>query len=98
MQKIGEFLRQLASTAQQFAEQFGGFGLFLVAFIDSSFLTLPEVADALVVIFTIKEPDRWLYWAGMTTLGSTTGCAVLYSLARAGGHAMVRRGIHERHL
>ena len=98
MHKIGELMRQLAGASQQFAEQLGGFGLLLIAFVDSSFLTLPEVADALVVIFTIKEPDRWLYWAAMTTVGSTAGCAVLYGLARAGGHAMVRRGIHERHL
>ena len=98
MHRIGEFMRQVAATAQQFAEQLGGFGLLLIAFADSSFLTLPEVADALVVVFTVRDPDRWLYWAAMTTVGSTLGCAVLYGLARAGGHAMVRRGIHERHL
>jgi len=98
MHRIGEFFRQVAHTSQQFAEQLGGFGLLLIAFADSSFLTLPEVADALVVIFTVKDPDRWLYWAVMTTIGSTLGCSVLYGLARAGGKAMVRRGIHERHL
>jgi membrane protein YqaA with SNARE-associated domain len=98
MQKIGELIQQLASASQHFAEQWGGPGLMLIAFVDSSFFTLPEVADLLVVVFTIKEPDRWLYWAAMTTAGSLLGCSVLYTLARAGGRALVRSGFHERHL
>jgi membrane protein YqaA with SNARE-associated domain len=98
MHRLTEFMHQLAGASQHIAEQLGGPGLLLIAFVDSSFITLPEVADLLVVVFTIREPDRWLYWAAMTTIGSTAGCYVLYALARAGGHAMVRRGFHERHI
>ena len=98
MHRLSEFMHQIASASQHFAEQLGGPGLLIIAFVDSSFITLPEVADLLVVLFTVREPDRWLYWAAMTTVGSTAGCYVLYALARAGGHAMVRRGIHERHI
>jgi len=98
MHKLGEFMQHVAAASQHFAEQLGGLGLLLIAFADSSFITLPEVADVLVVVFTIRQPDQWLYWAAMTTVGSTLGCTVLYGLARAGGHAMVRRGFHERHI
>jgi membrane protein YqaA with SNARE-associated domain/nitrate reductase NapE component len=76
----------------------GGPGLIAIAFIDSSFLTLPEVADLLVVVFTIREPERWLYFVTMTTIGSVAGCYALYALARVGGRALVQRGFHERHI
>jgi membrane protein YqaA with SNARE-associated domain len=98
MHALSEYMRRLAEAAQQFAEQLGGPGLLAIAFMDSSFLTLPEVADLLVVVFTIREPDRWLYFAAMTTAGSILGCYALYGVARMGGRAMVRRGFHERHI
>ena len=41
----------------------GGPGLLIVAFVDSSFLTLPEVADILVVLFTIRRRRDWRYFA-----------------------------------
>ena len=80
------------------AEQWGAAGLAAVAFVDSSFLTLPEVADILVVMFTIKNPDGWWMYGLVTTAGSVAGCLTLYLVARTGGHALVRRGIHERHI
>src|SRR3954466_13371141 len=98
MHRLGELMHQLAGAAQAFAEQFGGMGLLAIAFVGFSFVPLPEVADILVVVFTIRDPDGWLYWAAMTTIGSTLGCWVLYAIARAGGRAMVKRGFHERHI
>ncbi len=78
MHRFSEFIRHLAESAQHFAEQLGGPGLVAIAFLDSSFLTLPEVADLLVVVFTIREPEQWLYFAAMTTIGSVAGCYALY--------------------
>jgi membrane protein YqaA with SNARE-associated domain len=98
MHRFSELIAHLAARSQQFAEHMGGVGLLVVAFLDSSFLTLPEVADLLVVIFAVREPDRWLFFAAMTTIGSTAGCYSLYGLARFGGQAMIRRGFHERHV
>ena len=98
MHRFSELIARLAERSQAFAEQMGGVGLLAVAFIDSSFLTLPEVTDLLVVIFAVRDPDRWLYFAAMATVGSTMGCYALYVLARMGGQAMVRRGFHERHV
>lgn len=69
-----------------------------MAFVDSSFLTLPEIADLLVIAFTIKHPDQWWYFAAMTTTGSIAGSLALYAIGRKGGEALVRRGFHERHV
>jgi membrane protein YqaA with SNARE-associated domain len=95
---IRGFFARLADGVQQMAEQWGAAGLAAVAFVDSSFLTLPEVADILVIMFTIKNPDLWWWYGLATTAGSIAGCLALYFVARTGGHALVRRGIHERHI
>lgn len=91
-------LHSLSAWVQHVAEGLGGPGLALVAFFDSSFLTLPEVADLLVAVFTIREPSQWLYFAAMTTLGSVAGCYALYLVGRKGGEALLRRQFHERHV
>ena len=91
MQRFLEFIHTIAGRVQALAEGLGGPGLMMVAFIDSSFLTLPEVADILVVMFTIREPSRWWYFSGMTTLGSMMGSYVLFLIGRKGGEALLRR-------
>lgn len=98
MQQILDMMRGLGARVQELAEALGGTGLVLVAFIDSSFLTLPEVADVLIVLFTIRSPDDWLYFAAMTTLGSVAGSYALYLIGRRGGEALLRRRFHERHI
>jgi membrane protein YqaA with SNARE-associated domain len=80
------------------AEQMGAPGLALVAFLDSSFVSLPQVTDALVVGLTLANPDRWMIHALATTLGSVAGCFALYSVARKGGEAFLRRRFKERHI
>ena len=76
---------------QAFALGIGGPGLFVVAFLDSSFLSLPEINDLLVVMLVIEHKTRMPYYALMATLGSVAGCLVLYSVGRTGGEALVRR-------
>jgi membrane protein YqaA with SNARE-associated domain len=70
---------------------FGGLGLFLVAFLDSSFVSLPEINDILVVWMVAKHKELFVYYAAMATLGSLAGCFVLYGLAYKGGEAFARK-------
>lgn len=70
---------------------FGGPGLFAVAFLDSSFLSLPEVNDILVVTFVMQHKDRLVYYVLMSTLGSLAGCFVVYLAGLKGGEAFLRR-------
>ena len=69
----------------------GGPGLFFIAFLDSSFLSLPEINDLLVILLVIQNKERMAYYALMATLGSIAGCLVLYCLGRKGGEALLRR-------
>ena len=83
---------------KEFATALGGPGLFIIAFLDSSFLSFPEVNDLLIVYLTTQHKERMVYYALMTTLGSIAGCLALYSVARRGGEAFLRRRFRERHV
>jgi membrane protein YqaA with SNARE-associated domain len=91
-------MKRLLERIQGFALALGGPGLLLIAFLDSSFLSFPEVVDVLIVLLTIQHPHRMLFYASMATLGSVLGCLVLFLLARKGGEAFLRKRFHERHV
>ena len=69
----------------------GGPGLFAVAALDSSFISLPQINDLLVVLMVTQNKSLMLYYAAMATLGSVTGCYVIYYLAGKGGEAFLKK-------
>lgn len=69
----------------------GGPGLFAVAALDSSFISLPQINDLLVVLMVTQHKGWMLYYAGMATLGSVVGCFAIYYLAGKGGEAFLRK-------
>jgi LPXTG-motif cell wall-anchored protein len=96
--RLRDLLARLVDYIEPLAEQMGAPGLALVAFLDSSFISLPQVTDALVVALTLKDPSRWLIHAVATTAGSVAGCFALYSVAKKGGEAFLRRKFKEHHI
>jgi len=81
----------MIAWAQGLVISFGGPGLFVVSFLDSSFLSLPEINDILVVWMVTQHKERLVYYVSMATLGSIVGCFTLYWLAWKGGEAFVRK-------
>ena len=69
----------------------GGPGLFLVAFLDSSFVPIPGVTDVLLVVTVTRHPAAMLWYVAMTVAGSVAGCIALHYLGRKGGDALVRK-------
>ena len=98
MDRVTGFFHNLTNTIGPFAAQLGAPGLALVAFFDSSFLSLPEVADALLVLAVVHNPIMWPYYAAATTAGSVAGCYALYAVARKGGEAFLRRRMKGHHI
>jgi len=88
---IVHWLKSLSGHVQAVALALGGPGLFLVTFLDSSFLSLPEVADLLVVWMVTRHKTRFLFYAICATLGSIAGCLIIYYLARKGGEALLAK-------
>lgn len=91
-------MKSFIAWLQAFALGIGGPGLLLVAFLDSSFLTLPQVPDLLLVWLVVEHPHRLVYYVVMTTIGSIVGCFVIYDLAYRGGEAFLRRRVNQRHV
>ncbi|OFW01724.1 MAG: hypothetical protein A3I61_15135 [Acidobacteria bacterium RIFCSPLOWO2_02_FULL_68_18] len=75
----------------------GGPGLLLIAFLDSSFVSLPQINDILVVLMVTEHKARMPYYAAMATLGSIAGCYAIYYLADKGGEAFLRRRLRAGH-
>jgi membrane protein YqaA with SNARE-associated domain len=86
-------MRRLVAWIQAFAIGIGGPGLFIIAFLDSSILSLPEINDILIVSMVMQHPERLVYYASMATLGSIAGCLLLYWLGYKGGEAFLRRRV-----
>ena len=68
----------------------GAPGLLLVTALDSSILSLPEIADILVVWMVTQHKGRVVLYATSATIGSIAGCLLLYYIGRKGGEALVR--------
>src|SRR5580765_7746378 len=84
-------MRGFVDWIQTTALALGAPGLFIVGFLDSSFLSLPEINDLLVIWMVTQHKSRLVLYAGAATLGSIAGCMVLYYLGRKGGDAFVRK-------
>jgi membrane protein YqaA with SNARE-associated domain len=84
-------MARITAWIEAFALSIGGPGLFLIAFLDSSFLSFPEVNDLLIVMLVINHPHRMLFYATMSTLGSIAGCLALYYVGRRGGNALLEK-------
>ena len=88
----------ILTTIQEWATELGGIGLFVIALLDSSFLSFPQVNDLLVIVLSTKYPERMPYYAGMTTAGSLIGCFLLYGVARRGGEVFLRKRLKGRYV
>ncbi len=90
--RVGEFLQFLATRLD-------GFGLLLVAIADSSFLSIPEGNDVLIVVLSSGSAwKRMAFYVAMTIAGSVTGCLLLYTVGRKGGSPLLRRKFSEKNV
>ena len=87
-------MRRFVHHIQALALALGAPGLAMVAFLDSSILSLPEVADLLVILMVIEHKHRLVLYAASATIGSIAGCLALYYLGLRGGAAFVRKRFH----
>ncbi len=69
----------------------GPLGIFLVALADSSFLSLPEINDFLVISAALANPSTVWMFVLMAALGSLAGCSLLWGIGRVGGEGLLGR-------
>ena len=85
------WLNSWKNKVSAFAAALGAPGLFLISFLDSSFVPFPIINDGLLVEFSIEHPARMPVYVLMAITGSVVGCVVLYFIARKGGEAVFHR-------
>jgi membrane protein YqaA with SNARE-associated domain len=90
-------VKALINWLYGFALAIGGPGLLVIAFLDSSFLSLPQINDILVVLMVTQNKSLMLYYVAMATIGSIAGCYVIYYLAERGGDAFLRKRLRPGH-
>lgn len=81
----------MLAAIEAWASELGGIGLFIIALLDSSFLSFPQVNDLLIIYLSTRYPERMPIYAAMTTAGSLVGCFLLYGVARRGGEVFLRK-------
>jgi len=75
-----------------FFSGFSGLAVLLLAIGDSSFLSVPEGNDVLIVILSTGGTwSNMAYYVSMTVVGSVIGCLILYTVGRKGGRAILRK-------
>ena len=91
-------MKRVVAWFTAFAAAWGGPGLFVIGYLDSSFLSFPEVNDLLIIAMVTRHKELLPYYALMATLGSVLGCLTLYFIARKGGEAFLRKRFKEHHV
>lgn len=89
LKAAGKWLYGLATTL-------GGFGLLIIAMADSSFVSIPEGSDLLIVVLSIgKTWGQMIFLTLMTIIGSVIGCHLLFFSGRYGGRAILEKRFKE---
>ena len=70
---------------------YGGWGLFVMSFLDSSLVPFPVVNDLALIVMASRRPVMWPLYALASTLGSVCGAYLLYGIARGGGEFFFRK-------
>jgi membrane protein YqaA with SNARE-associated domain len=84
---MGRFVARVRALALAW----GAPGLFVVAFLDSSFLPLPGITDLLLIVLVTRHKSLAPLYIVATTVGSIAGCLMMHFIGRKGGEALVRR-------
>ncbi|MBX3276422.1 MAG: DedA family protein [Acidobacteria bacterium] len=70
---------------------YGAVGLFLIALMDAALIPLPGGPDVVVMALAHHSNSMTPLYVLAAVAGSTLGSLILYSIARAGGEAALRR-------
>lgn len=86
---------RLVHWVRGLAASLGAPGLFLISFADSSpFMTLPEIADLMVVSMIVRDHAQLIPCVIYATAGSLVGCLMTYYVGKKGGDALIRKRLH----
>jgi membrane protein YqaA with SNARE-associated domain len=83
-------LELVAIHLGRYLAHYGGWGLFAINFLDSSFLAFPVLNDVLLIHLAARSPAFAALYAVQCTAGSVAGSFVIYGFGRGGGRIFKR--------
>tara|TARA_Y100000310_G_scaffold345695_1_gene468435 strand:- start:17037 stop:17633 length:597 start_codon:yes stop_codon:yes gene_type:complete len=86
-------VNSLITWTQETFLPLGGVGLFLLAFMESSFFPIPP--DLLLILLTLADPSLALWFAAVCTLGSVLGGMFGYFLGLKFGRPLLTKVVKE---
>ena len=86
-------LQSLVEWTQNTFLPYGPTGLFILAFIESSFFPIPP--DLLLLVLAAAQPEQAFWLALITTIGSALGGLFGYSIGYVGKEAILKRFVKE---
>jgi membrane protein YqaA with SNARE-associated domain len=82
---------RIVGRIRALAMALGAPGLFLIAFLDSTFLPLPGATDFLLIVMTTRHKEFVVWYVLAAIIGSMAGCLVMHAIGKKGGEALVRK-------
>lgn len=90
MEWLHELKDQMFAWVEGFAATpYGDWALFLIAFAESSFFPIPP--DVLLIALCLGNPDAWLWYAILCSVGSVLGGIMGYGIGYYGGRPLLNR-------
>ncbi len=86
-------LSNLVTWTERVFSPLGWIGLFILAFIESSFFPIPP--DLLLAVLVFAEPSKWWFFALVCAIGSVTGGMFGYLIGYTGKEAVLKRFVSE---
>ncbi|MBS3117431.1 DedA family protein [Candidatus Woesearchaeota archaeon] len=84
-----EWIARLLEWTEKTFLPLGTVGLFLLAFIESSFFPIPP--DILLLVLALADPSRAFWFATVTTVGSVLGGIFGYAIGFYGGRMFLEK-------
>jgi membrane protein YqaA with SNARE-associated domain len=84
-------LKALETMLGHFLGRYGGWGLFLISFLDSSFLAFPFINDLLLIKLATLNPRKAILYTLQCTAGSVLGAYLIYEITRRASRLLSRR-------
>jgi membrane protein YqaA with SNARE-associated domain len=83
--------RIFISALSHFFSHYGGWGLFAISFLDSSFLAFPVINDLLLIKLASAHPHKVALYIVQCTSGSVMGAYMIYFITHKGRNLFARR-------
>jgi membrane protein YqaA with SNARE-associated domain len=86
------------ATTFTFLRHVGGIGLIPLAILDSTIIPTFGSLDLLTAWLAAGNPDIWLYYAAMSTIGATIGAVITYRMGKKAGVLWIEKKIGNKRL